>query len=292
MTSPKCQLNRHLPSKAFPDPLVENTALVPSLFSCCRAVLKVLPVASVLGALLTGPRAETMSPPPPSTEPWSVSEGLLASHKPSQEAVNLLLLASPLQASPGVSLHCLLSQPLPGLTPRESSDLLLLLSVSLLTPWSCLAVAVALQVLGSESAISEAPSPGLLLDRCPGSHAPCLSHPHSAEERQREGRGGKRPYPARPCTSFQKLPRGTPRKLLRDSEADPNHRLCSVSFSFGPRREQTEPSPACIQLFVFKRSKRGSVRATPTPGRFALSPRRKFHWRGSPSCSAGTGCSR
>lgn len=69
MTSPKCQLKRHLPSEAFPDHLVENTALVPSRSSCCRAVLKILPVASVLGALLTGPCAETVSPPLPSTVP-------------------------------------------------------------------------------------------------------------------------------------------------------------------------------------------------------------------------------
>lgn len=98
-----------------------------------------------------------------------MSEGPLASHKPSQESGQ----PPPRRISSGhtgfsgphlvSSHHCLLSTarsaPPPDLTPSKSPNFLLGLSVSLLTPWCCLTVAVSLQVLGSESTISEAPGP-------------------------------------------------------------------------------------------------------------------------------------
>lgn len=149
-----------------------------------------------------------------------MSEGLLTGHKPSQESGQ-----PPPQATldfQGLtwSLPAIVfsPQPLPDLAPGKSSNFLLGLSLSLLTPWRCLTVVVSLPVLGAESAISKAPGPSPPPGSLPCFHAQCLSHPHSAEVRQREGRGRKA---ALPCTHMRQLPETS----RMGSEADLNHRL-------------------------------------------------------------------
>lgn len=222
-------------------------------------------------------------------------EGLLASHKPSQESGQ----PPPRRISSGLTWSLPATvfspQPLPDLTPSKSSDFLLGLSVSLLTPWSCLTVLVALQVLGSESAMSKAPSPSpppgpLPWSSCSVSVSSALCRGEAAR-REGEESGPTLHAHAPASRTFPDGPRGSCRACAAGLRSGPEPQAPAlVPSRLGPEaRKQNGPRLAFSCLFLKGAKREVSEQPPLCQGGSLLSPRGKFCRRGRPSALRGRG---